>query len=63
LASVCAAHQYIGSGAWIEPFVITMPGRFAGPERVAHTWLDTVEPLRAVQSTGLTIPRPRFSKS
>jgi hypothetical protein len=37
LASVCAAHQYICSEAWIEPFVMTIAGRLGGPASVAHT--------------------------
>jgi hypothetical protein len=36
--------------------VITMPGRFAGPAFVAQMWPDSVAPLRAVNSTGCTIP-------
>ena len=36
--------------------MITMPGRFAGPDFVAHTCPEIVAPLRAVNSTGLTIP-------
>ena len=42
---------------------MTTTGRLAGPDFVAHTWPETVEPLRAVHSSGRTIPRPRSSKS
>ena len=35
---------------------MTMPGRFAGPAFVAHTWPEIVAPLRAVKSTGSTMP-------
>src|SRR5256885_1192973 len=55
-ASVGAAYQYSCSSACTEPLVITMPGRLAGPALVAHTCPDSVAPLRAVNSTGCTMP-------
>ena len=42
---------------------MTTPGRFAGPPRVAQTWPEIVAPLRAVHSTGLTMPWPLPSQS
>jgi hypothetical protein len=48
--------QYICSSAWTEPLVMTIPGRFAGPALVAQTCPERVAPLRAVNSTGCTIP-------
>ena len=37
---------------------MTTPGRLAGPSFVAQMWPDSVAPLRAVNSTGCTIPYP-----
>jgi hypothetical protein len=42
---------------------MTMPGRLAGPERVAHTRPDSTAPSRAVNSTGREIPWPPASQS
>ena len=52
-ASAAAWSQYSCSGAWTDPFVITTPGRRAGPPATAHTCPEIVAPLRAVHSTGL----------
>jgi hypothetical protein len=43
--------------------VITIPGRFCGPARVAQTVPEITAPLRAVQMTGREIPKPCGSQS